>query len=81
MDLGHSLLGIGTGGFYSGFNYVLAVALRGLDSPDIVIDSIEVIEAGGDTIIVEIVSHDRDNLADEERSAVIADESMGWQNN
>ena len=45
---------------------------RGLGSPDIVTDSIHVMEAGGDAIIVEIVSHDRDNLADEERSAVIA---------
>ena len=57
------------------------MTVKTVDSPDIVTDTIEVIKAGGDTIIVEIVSHDRDNLADEERSAVIADESMGWQNN
>ena len=57
------------------------MTVKTVDSPDIVTDSIEVIKAGGDTIIVEIVSHDRDNLADEERSAVIANGSMGWQNN
>ena len=40
-------------------------------------DTIEVMEAGGDAIIVDIIRHDADNPEDEERHAVIEEVIIG----